>query len=409
MLNIESNIKDYWETLKSNFREFTESQGYCSDTLKLYNRAVKRLADYAVLNNFHKYTPNLGVMFYESEKQLYQEQRKLLENRLLGIRCLERHLLGEALCLIKTTKAKKHELPQQFENEIKNFFESLRQSGYKETTIELYRYTCSPMLWYFAENRVADWSQINAKILSDFFEKTNNKVCFLSHVKKLFKYLVSERLVKFDYSGILPHVTRSQSLPSVYSRDEIKLLLDSVDRTTKIGKRDYAVLLLALRLGLRASDISLLCFKNVDFDNSIIKFKQFKTDIPQRLSLLPEVADSLYDYIDNSRVKSESQYIFLTVTHHPFSAATVYYIVSKYFTKSGIDCGDRHHGPQSLRMTLASELVEENVPYEAVRVILGQVNHDSTRHYVKFAIESLRTCALEVPPPSGLFAEYLKS
>ena len=68
----------------------------------------------------------------------------------------------------------------------------------------------------------------------------------------------------------------------------------------------------------------------------------------------------------------------------------------------------RHLGPHALRSTFASELLAEKVPYDAIRVILGHTDPGSTRFYTKMSIEDLRTCALAVPPPSGLFAEYLK-
>jgi site-specific recombinase XerD len=58
-------------------------------------------------------------------------------------------------------------------------------------------------------------------------------------------------------------------------------------------------------------------------------------------------------------------------------------------------------------MSLASNLVAENVPYEAVRAILGHEDHDAITHYVKLDTESLRTCSIEVPEAGGKFAEYL--
>ena len=60
-----------------------------------------------------------------------------------------------------------------------------------------------------------------------------------------------------------------------------------------------------------------------------------------------------------------------------------------------------------MRMTLASELISEKTPYEAVRKILGHEDAKSMKHYVKFDIEMLRSCAIEIPPLSGLLSEYI--
>jgi len=80
---------------------------------------------------------------------------------------------------------------------------------------------------------------------------------------------------------------------------------------------------------------------------------------------------------------------------------------ARHIKKSRIDIGDRHHGSHALRMTFASLLIEKGIPYDVVRYALGHVDPNSTRHYVQFDTERLRACALEVPPPSGLFKEYL--
>lgn len=63
---------------------------------------------------------------------------------------------------------------------------------------------------------------------------------------------------------------------------------------------------------MRASDIRLLCFPNVNFKNRKISYVQFKTSVPQTLSLLPEVEEAVRDYIENGRPETDEPYIFLT-------------------------------------------------------------------------------------------------
>ena len=81
----------------------------------------------------------------------------------------------------------------------------------------------------------------------------------------------------------------------------------------------------------------------------------------------------------------------------------------KAFKVAGICVVGKKHGPHSLRMTLASELVSEKVPYMVIGKILGHEDPNVTKHYVKFDIEMLRTCALEVPKLSGFVAEKLNA
>ena len=87
----------------------------------------------------------------------------------------------------------------------------------------------------------------------------------------------------------------------------------------------------------------------------------------------------------------------------------MYLLISQRFMKTGIDTKGRKRGGHSLRTTLASELIAENVPYDAVRKILGHENPTSAKHYVKFDIESLRSCSIQVPPVTDKLAAYMKA
>lgn len=215
-------------------------------------------------------------------------------------------------------------------------------------------------------------------------------------------------MVTANYSGILLRVRYPQRVPSVYTYEEVEKLLSCVDRSTPMGKRDYAILLLAVRVGMRASDIRLLCFSDVDFKNRKISYIQFKTDVPQTLSLLPEIENALRDYIENGRPETDKPYIFLTYRKTQLSRSLVSLAADKYFKLAGINSGDRHHGSHSLRMTFASELVSENVPFEVVSRLLGHEDNAAISHYVALSTESLRSCALPVPETGGKFADYLK-
>ena len=186
-------------------------------------------------------------------------------------------------------------------------------------------------------------------------------------------------------------------------------LLLSVDRSTAIGKRDYLIILLAQKLGMRSGDIAKLKYSEIDFRVKIIKFIQQKTLVPHQLELLPEIEEALLEYFNARWLGCDCEHIFLRAVP-PFiriSTTVVSNVVQKAFKVSGICYAGKKHGPHSLRMTLASELVSENVPYMVIGKILGHEDPNVAKHYVKFDIEMLRACALEVPQLSGLIAEKL--
>lgn len=201
---------------------------------------------------------------------------------------------------------------------------------------------------------------------------------------------------------------KCKPIPSVYTKEETEQLLLNIDTSQNTGKRNYAIILLALRLGIRSGDIVNLKISDVDFQSGIIEFIQKKTNVPQRMEFLPELKDAVQSYL-TGRPNTECPNLFLSI-RPPFRPLTVMAVTSliiRCMKRSGIITGSRKCGGHALRMTLASELVSEKVPYEVVRKILGHEDTKSMKHYVKFDIDMLRSCALEVPPLAGLFAEYV--
>lgn len=396
---------NYWKQLKQDFIDFLKTKGYETTTFATYRSTMDLLIRYANAHEYEIYTPEIGNAFLKSEERLSYLLFDSMRHRRTVIRRLNEYVDGEKYSY-KYLRVF-YVCPKEFLIECNAFLQSLQKEGLKDVTIRLYRVFCVKLFQDFVNNGTNSWDSVNAKVVAGAFTRSTNKGQFRSYAKRLFRFLVDAGIVKYDYSGILPKVQWLTKIPSVYTSDEVDAILRSIDRSTVIGKRDYAVLLLAVRLGLRAMDIRLLRFDNVDFDRKIIEFTQYKTGVAQRLTLLPEIEAALSDYINNGREQSDEPHIFLSYRRKPLKYTSPVRIAEKYFKKSGVDWGDRHHGIHSLRMTLASGLVEENIPFEVVRKVLGHEDPNALKHYVKLATESLRSCALEVPAPKGRFLEYL--
>jgi integrase len=402
----------YWRKLNDGFISFLVDKGYTNGIARHYRGIINLLIRFANANSYLSYTQEIGERFLESEERLMHLQKEGYQKQRTVIRRLNEYLDGEKFSY-KYLKVD-YMCPEAFKEVLESFIHSLELTGMKRCTVDKYRVFVVKLCRDFESNDIGSWDAVDAKALMGAFDRATSKGHFAGCIKKLYGFLVREGIAKYNYAGIIPRIQYWKRIPSVYSNDEIEIILGSVDRSTEIGKRNYAILLLAARLGMRSSDISFLRFENVDFDNALIEFKQRKTGVTNQLTLLPEISIALQDYINNSRGVSPETYIFLTcrqslkksVLPH-LSSAAVGRVAAKHFRQSGIVFGDRHHGAHALRSSLASNLVAENVPYEAVRTILGHEDHDAITHYVKLDTESLRTCSLDVPPASGRFAEYL--
>ena len=322
---------NYWNSLKKDFMKYVENEILKPlGEFKRYSRSMDLLIDFADRNGNESYSPEIGIAFFESEKLKDYVGDSTLGYRRACIRHLNVFLFGGTfwqrkprnLFKYKTNRAPL-ECPNQFVDIFEDFMVTINRLGLKEITVEQYRRTCIMLLKDFDSQGVCGWES---------------------------------RVVSANYALVLPRMAKKRSLPSVYSEEEIDTLLKSVERFTPQGKRDYAMLLMALRLGLRQSDIREIQFENVDFERSQVSLIQYKTGVALRLSLPDEVASALHDYIDNGRENSETVYIFTNGYGMPLTRTAVTHIISRHFEQAKIDVGSRHHGPHSLRMTFASQL-----------------------------------------------------
>lgn len=229
----------------------------------------------------------------------------------------------------------------------------------------------------------------------------------ISFTKRFLKWLYENKFLKTNIGIKVPSgkFIQQPNLPSVYSREEVAKLLGSVDRSNPVGKRDYLILLLASRLGMRSSDITNLQFLNLCWEENLIKFIQVKTGVPVELPLLPEIGNAIIDYLKYGRPESTLPNILLktVVPCEAFSVTSIYSIISKYFKLAGIDTTRRRHGAHSLRHSLASRMLEGQTAMPVISEILGHTDTDSTMFYLRVDVSSLRICPLDVSPVNEEF------
>jgi site-specific recombinase XerD len=222
----------------------------------------------------------------------------------------------------------------------------------------------------------------------------------VSDVRGFLRFLLLRGILQQDLSHVLPvvHVPRDATIPSVWDPELVIRLLNVVDRTSPKGKRDYAILLLACRLGLRVGDIRTLSIDDLKWDTATIEIKQSKTLAPLCLPLTEEVGEALIDYLRSGRPQLDRREVFLTLNapFQPFcEAANLHYIVKHWKTLAGIRFrSPQRHGLHSLRHTLATRLLHEQTPFQVISDILGHATTASTLIYTKTDVETLRTAAL---------------
>jgi len=229
-------------------------------------------------------------------------------------------------------------------------------------------------------------------------------------IRSFLQYQYENGSINNDLSRIIPKYRRPIPLPTTYTDDEINRLEGSINRDTKIGKRNYAIILLASRLGIRSGDIATMTFDNIDFYQDNINFNQEKTGQPLALPLLSEIREAIREYMQHSRPNVQSRYLFIQA-HAPYeriSTSIIRHILDESFRAANIDIANKKHGPHTLRSSMASSMVNSDIPYDVVRKALGHIDPQAIKRYAKVDIENLRLHAINVPAPTGVFAMILQ-
>jgi integrase len=259
---------------------------------------------------------------------------------------------------------------------------------------------------FLRSKRARTLDQIQAADLSEFVScrdhlKPVTVRGIVSHLRCFLRFLTMRGILPKDLSAELPQirVPRDAAIPSVWDQELIVQLLSAVDRSSAKGKRDYAILLLACRLGLRAGDIRTLKLDNLHWAESTIEITQAKTGAPLTLPLTNEVGEALIDYLKSGRPQTKYREVFLKVNppFDPFTGNNLYHIVTYWRMLSGITFrSSQKWGIHSLRHTLATRLLEKGTPLPTIAEILGHTSLESTRIYAKANVEALRGVALDL-------------
>ena len=310
--------------------------------------------------------------------------------------------------LICMKRAAPESLPEGLESLLSRYISECGNHALRISSIEKYEQICRFFLKELADDGVKNASEITTAAISKACLRVSSNYYF-SAIRTFLRVLADIGCLKRECSFIVPRFKRPQPMPSVYSVEEIKRMEAALNRETPCGKRNYAMLLLATRLGVRSGDIAAMTLDELDFETDSIRFNQRKTGGEQTLPMLPEIRAALLDYIQNARGDSGSPYVFLRTQppHTRLSILTIGKLVRECIRDGGVCPGNRKQGPRSLRSSMASRMVNDNVPYEAVRRALGHADVNAIRNYARLDVERLRLYTLEPPAATGNFAEFL--
>lgn len=177
-----------------------------------------------------------------------------------------------------------------------------------------------------------------------------------------------------------------------YTHEDAQKIFSAINRSSTMGMRDYAMIMLAYTTGLRGCDIVNLKFDSIDWDACELRLVQEKTNIPVSLPLDTKTGNAIADYILHARPKCKSEYIFLRVLRPYTKIGSMWTVIAKY-AHIALGKDRKMNGPHAFRRGMGRQLLEANIPAPLICDILGHSSSVSLRQYTASSLEKLKVCA----------------
>lgn len=402
------------EEITNGLRKLLSDNNYSPSTIHFYEREWDKIHSFL--------SDTYGDTTFDMERGLaYLEDKYDLQTRyndgtlsqqrvqlLRVIHMLEDYRLHQVLTKRYYASKNPIKLNDHYSDIHRQYMAFLPLNGLSKSTIDHYSCISREFMDYLTQKGITCAGDISIELCLGYirtlaglsFKTVEQKVCGIRHFLRFLceKELLTENIASEIH---MPPISKKAKIPSAWSADELRQLIRAIDRNSSIGKRDYAMILLACVLGLRIGDIKTLRFSNFDWESKKLSFVQHKTSKPLTLPLPEAIGWAVIDYIKNGRPKYYDTDIVFIKHMPPFDPFSdndhLQQRIIYHMNKAGIRRDkDKHSGFHSLRHAAGSMLLEMETPLPVIATVLGHSDMDITGIYLKTDLKNLLECVL--PP-----------
>lgn len=391
--------------LISTVQEIISAKPYALNYIRDLGYNFARFLRYCEENGILYYTPEAGDNYLHDVCNIefgVKSTRCTTAQRIINM-LTEYYHLG----LVVPRKTNGRRFPEKFSVDANAYIDDLKRNYKSDQTVLRMKSILLRFTEYLDQNGFTNIAQVSTDDINTYYTR-----CLQNYgrkyvqdnvngVKRFIHFLYIENRIPEDISLRIMDIHCSSApkhIPDIFTDEEIDKILSAVDRENPVGKRDYAIILVAARLGLRQSDIRNLKFQNIDWEKSEIHLVQVKTNVPLTLPLPRDVGWAIIDYLKYGRPKCDTTEIF--VRHlAPYTVLENYnWLISKYMRLAGISIKNRyHHGFHTFRHSLATKMLKAGVSLPDIQATLGHILISTTKVYTGVDMDQLSECALEVP------------
>jgi integrase/recombinase XerD len=284
------------------------------------------------------------------------------------------------------------------------YLESVR--GLSIPTVKHHAATVRELLRHLGDDRLADRLRaLNGRVIEGFLQAMAERLGreslqhTVAHLRSFLRFLAARGLgpAGLDTRIDTPRVYRGERLPRSLSWETVLALLRAIDRSTPMGRRDYAMFLLVVTYGLRSCEVVSLRLDDIGWRDGRLRVPRPKVRAPLVLPLTPEVGGAVLAYLRDGRPALSHREVFLRVrapagTLKPTALTEAF---QGWVRRAGLPIP--FQGPHCLRHSLAIHLLRQGTPLKTIGDLLGHRSAESTCVYLRLHVEDLRDVALDLP------------
>ena len=388
-----------------------------------YDSAAKKLVD---IRKNRKYSTNIGKL----DSQVTRDFRVFMDANLfvysndLALEWLEfqrvkwsrakylafrRTLLSinEILCTgtLSTDRFSTHEpkysLPEWGYDLLSRYLREREREGCAGSTLDMIHSSCSRFIVFLDNHGITGEKGITPEVIKDFQAQDNHRTAegknaYAIKIRGFLRFLAGKGLVPETLElAVSTEMAPRTSIVTTLSDNQIDAIYtfrQNVDRPIEL--RNAAIIMLGLRMGLRASDISNLKLTDISWKESSISFIQQKTGVHIKLPLPVDAGNSLYRYIYEGRPQSNSSHVFV---HHRAPYCRLGRRTFGMLLKAAVTTqyeSETVHGFHVTRKTFASKLLANGNPVSTIAATLGHVGVNNVDEYLATNEDKMRLCAI---------------
>ena len=385
-----------------------QKKNYADYTVGRYGHCFNGLQKYIEASGIEYYSANVGIDYIRHKfgiivEGLYGKQPANVRSTIRGLQLLWDYAEYGAKVTKMRPGKRPFECPVTFANDYEAFKEVCIARNYAPMGKTSIFSILQKFLVFLDDGGVTSSNKItNGMIIKFLSSYRGNSTRYIANVistlRNYLTFLYQDGIIETDLAICLPKVriTRNAFIPSVWKQEDVKRLLDSIDRHNPRGKRDYAILLLVTRLGLRVSDIRSLKLTDLNWNRKIVSIIMQKTKQPLELPLLDDIGWAIIDYLKNGRPQTISDRVFIRhkAPYDGFSS-NLGKMLGRYMNRAGVKMSGKQHGLHSLRSTLARVMLKNGTPLPVISEALGHQNIQTTSIYLKIDMDGLRNCVID--------------